>query len=243
MYGVDYESAIELVRLEGCEDDKKGNEKGKEKEQDKNGKDKAALAEGPNKSTPTTSGASSSHETSEINHSSSPTIQTLLAHVNVNAIADYYQIPALKTLAIAKIQDIFDKRWQKEGFLDVVEAAFTVTGDAALQKVVLAALTSHIGALLTLKDFSRVFVVGERMIEVLTDLHKSSVDARTLKQENARLSALKTNLENLVSSIDRRGHCCQCRATFGLYINRDVFSVVTGRPEYNLKCSKCHAKN
>ena len=43
------------------------------------------------------------------------TAETLLGHVRVNAVADYYDIPQLKELANTKIRHIIETNWSPYG--------------------------------------------------------------------------------------------------------------------------------
>ena len=68
-------------------------------------------------------------------------------HILVNAIADYYEIEPLKTVANSRIRRALHKNWPSEGFRDVSKAAIKLTQDKMLHEIVATAATRHIDEL------------------------------------------------------------------------------------------------
>ncbi|KAF9768829.1 hypothetical protein IL306_013816 [Fusarium sp. DS 682] len=64
------------------------------------------------------------------------TVETLLSHLRVNAIADYYDIQSLARLVNSKILSILEKSQDAEMFPRFIQEASTSTRDAALHSII-----------------------------------------------------------------------------------------------------------
>jgi hypothetical protein len=115
------------------------------------------------------------------------TLKSLLFHVKMNAIADYYDIPELRHRASTKIQTIFNTQWSPHDFRIVIREVFNSTGDKELHNILSEVMTAHLDELIGL---------GEDIAppEVISDFANSVI---------RRLIATTKSLENrLVNKIN-----------------------------------------
>lgn len=73
-----------------------------------------------------------------------PIVDILLRHAKVNAIADSYDIPRLRTLAITKIEKILKTTSSTDAFLEVVRETLTSNNDWALHDMVASIAAAHV---------------------------------------------------------------------------------------------------
>lgn len=74
------------------------------------------------------------------------------AHVKMNAIGDYYDIPNLKIEAIVQIEDILVYSWSPRGFSAIMHEAVRTTGDQELLDILAKTASDHIEVLISTKE-------------------------------------------------------------------------------------------
>lgn len=102
----------------------------------------------------------------------------LLPHVEVNCIADYYNIPGLIEEANANIRYILQTCWPPDGFSDVIEAALNTTGDKKLMEIIKEAITDHIHELIDREDFIELEMMNGFMTNVIRRLMTECIQLR-----------------------------------------------------------------
>jgi hypothetical protein len=95
------------------------------------------------------------------------TTAILLRHVQVNAIADYYNIPELKQLSNTKIKHCLETTWSADGFSDIVREVFDSTGDTVLREMMASTAAAHIKELVGLEDFAALDVMSDFTTSVI----------------------------------------------------------------------------
>lgn len=117
------------------------------------------------------------------------TIETLLRHVRVNSIADYYDISSLKQAANAKIQSILNEIWFAQGFPEIISEAFNTTSDEALHEIITATTAKRINELIELPDFATLELMNDFTIALLDKIissHRDEVKTLTKASDSYR---------------------------------------------------------
>jgi hypothetical protein len=186
------------------------------------------------------------------------TAETLLGHVRVNAVADYYDIPQLKELANTKIRHIIETNWSPHGFSEVIKEVFNSTTDRELREIVSLTVAAHIEELLEFEDFAELDVIGDFAIGIIRNMFATykadeSSTSRELRDVKHRLRSLKADYysekstrEHETGKVDRINHCLEilskrqscrnCNADFACYVER---GGTNSKPQYTLRCAKC----
>ncbi|KAI0024199.1 hypothetical protein F4780DRAFT_650869 [Xylariomycetidae sp. FL0641] len=76
-----------------------------------------------------------------------------LAHVRMNAIADYYNISSLRVFALQKAATELATNWSATVFMRVVSDAFDITNDKYLFEMAAGLAVAHMQELLVLEEF------------------------------------------------------------------------------------------
>jgi hypothetical protein len=92
----------------------------------------------------------------------------LLHHVRMNAIADYYDIPLLRQLAVTKFESAIAKKWCSTSFLVAAKEALRITSDNNLHNSMALIASKHIEGLLEHKEFSDM--TGDFTIKVMKNM-------------------------------------------------------------------------
>jgi len=190
----------------------------------------------------------------------------LLCHVNVAAIADYYDIPALKEIVNRKIKTILDTNWSPYGFSTVIKQAFGSTSDTELHSILASTAAEHILELVGQEDFFTCGVVNnfaaDLLKEVVTkysnreeelqqELDDKSYHLRKFegyyKEEQARCAVLEERISHINDSfssclkkLNGTTDCRNCDVEFKCYIER---GGNWDRPTYTLRCARCHCRH
>jgi len=196
------------------------------------------------------------------------TSDILLCHVNVAAIADYYDITTLKEVVNRKIKTVLDTNWSPDGFSTVIKKAFDSTSDPELRNLLASAAAEHILELVGQKDFFTCGIVNDFAADLLKEVMtkyntrnkelqeelintKSRLEAneRYYEQEKAQCEALGKRISYINDSIDgchdklRETDICRnprCDVEFKCYIESGGTS---DRPTYTLRCARCHCRH
>lgn len=198
-------------------------------------------------------------------------LSSLLFHVKMNAIADYYDVSELRVRANAKIRTILDTSWFSYNFPIVLREVFGSTGDKELHGILSKVMVAHIDELIGQAESSiaPADLFSDFAMSVVRNMAAANRDLRdsfTRKSEdleyqrgeavdNLRRSILETReaayrLENLRTGVDnfnkllRRTTSCRstsCNNMFGCYM--DVDQVEADHPSYILRCSRCNCRH
>lgn len=196
------------------------------------------------------------------------TTEILLHHVKVNAIADYYDMPPLKQLANAKIQNILETNWSANNFSDVVKEAFNSTSDTALHEIITSTAIAHIEELIEHEDFMAVKVISDFALGILRNTiaaykAREELSTRKLQAAESRLRSIEQDyasekslrdkesirtdriIENMNDCVEtlRETETCRnprCEAEFTCYIERGGTMY---EPKYLLRCARCRCRH
>ncbi len=152
---------------------------------------------------------------------------SLVEHIRVNSIGDYYGVDSLTSLANSKIQHLLraskDPSWIT-ALPSAIEAAVGSTGDDELLGILASAIAANISALLELDQFKSLHVMTDFSIKVLQSCAERlrtmeegfGHDIAVLTQKNeSRVSTLEGSLRGLISM----SRCRNCRQTSDLFTN------------------------
>jgi len=144
------------------------------------------------------------------------TAETLLGHVRVNAVADYYDIPQLKELANTKIRHIIQTNWSPYGFSEVIKEVFNSTTDKELREIMSLTVAAHIEELLEFEDFTELGVIGDFAI------------------------GKADRINHFLKILSKIQSYRNCDADFTCYVERGGTIL---EPQYTLRCAKCHCRH
>ncbi|OAA64237.1 BTB/POZ fold protein [Niveomyces insectorum RCEF 264] len=186
--------------------------------------------------------------------------QPLLAHIQVNAAADYYNLPKLGKLANEKIKHLLQTTWSAQGFLDAAKEAFSLTGDTALFKLLASTAAIHLEEIIDMESFAELDLPNDFTLQIL----RSCVGKlKTFKNLQHAQSQLETDLnherswreseaERAGKAMDNINECLQtlymtkscrngnCTATFPCYIEAHGSAYL---PSYTLRCARCRCRH
>ena len=146
-------------------------------------------------------------------------LKSLLFHIKMNSIADYYDIPELRQRANTEIEYILNTSWSPCNFPIIIQEAVKSTGDKELRNILSDAMAAHMDELVEL---------GEDIAppELISDF-AFSVIRRLVAEKQQKLESMN-KFKALLSKTSRCHHCCfEFRCT--------IVEVGT----YNLSCTQC----
>lgn len=184
-----------------------------------------------------------------------------MCHVKANSIADYYNIPPLKTVANQNVKFLLDHGWQSKGFADVIAYAFEATRDKELHELLATSAARNAEELYKdedfvnlshLSDFSNL-VIGNKMNEIrILKEHLELLKVRLqvteergrserimCQQEKARGDRIIANVDQVLSRLFKTSSCDgeDCDAEFPCHIEKKPPPY---EPKYILRCTKCN---
>ncbi|KAI3326015.1 hypothetical protein HD806DRAFT_488902 [Xylariaceae sp. AK1471] len=83
-------------------------------------------------------------------------VDVLRCHLEVNTMADYYQIDPLCQLSTTKFQTIIEDEWSADIFTTILEMEFRNAGNVGFYKIVASVATAHLTELSTHAAFSKL---------------------------------------------------------------------------------------
>ncbi|KAI0913843.1 hypothetical protein F4823DRAFT_575670 [Ustulina deusta] len=129
---------------------------------------------------------------------SSTIANTMLYHVRVNGIADYYDVTGLATLSVTRLSVLLQQYWSERGFCELVQEAGTLTGDKNLRQLLIKTAASHAPELLHGGWFSEGRIANDMAAEVLKAL---SGHVEHLRSRIVRAETKNNSLENLLREL------------------------------------------
>ncbi|KAL6699148.1 hypothetical protein J3F84DRAFT_365053 [Trichoderma pleuroticola] len=214
------------------------------------------------KSTSTSTPASKTTNTTLPAPVASASTQDTLAHVRVNAIADYYGIQGLTLLANQKIQQAYQAKWDAKAFLTSAKETLDNTGDKKLHGMMALLAAQHLEELIASPQLADL--VGDFAAEVLRyhahkleasrqeqlqAIRQEQVAAQTRQAEvqalsqaaEAKTGRVIANINRVITMMCDRQYCRNnaCGEDFGCYLEQ----VGSDEPSYVLRCSWCRCRH
>jgi hypothetical protein len=177
-------------------------------------------------------------------------LKSLLFHVRMNSIADYYDIPELRQCASTEAQNILNTSWSPCNFPIVIQEVFKSTGDKELRDILSDATAAHMDELVELgggiappeviSDFAynvlrKLVVASKSRIEDLeSQLHEAKRQAQLTVRAH---ESTKRNIEKFSRLFNTQRCCCR----------NSGFSMVEvdpreDSPSYKLCCRSCSSE-
>jgi hypothetical protein len=200
-------------------------------------------------------------ETGEVTRSK--TLESLLFHVKMNSIADYYDISELRDYASTQVQNILNTSWSSRNFSVVIREVVNSTKDKELHDILLGAMAVHIDELIGLgediappeaiSDFagnvlrkltvatkSTQHILVQRVKDLESRLHETKQQFQLERSAHESTSVKMKGIENsilLFSQLLGRTHKCRhCHTDFNCYMEQVDLSYV-------LRCAECHCRH
>jgi len=174
---------------------------------------------------------------------------SLLEHVHVNSIADYYGVDRLVSLANTKIELLLESNGDDQSLVaslpSATEAAVRSTGDDGLVGILASASAANIATLLELEQFTSLSLLTDFSLKVLQScarrnqaLVEEQVDSnRQLRGARAQTQQRDfeiTTLKECLKVLNRTEQCRNCAADFHCSIDAS---------ECILRCARCRCKH
>ncbi|KAM4054396.1 BTB/POZ domain-containing protein [Hirsutella rhossiliensis] len=190
------------------------------------------------------------------------TAASLIHHVHVNCIGDYYAIDALVSLADSKIKRIIDLQGKDKTWVSslptMTQEALEWTGDNELLEILASATAENISALVGTYEFKSLKPITDFSLKVLrycdekirglgeelqqTKLQVQSLESRLAIEASAyqvmtmEKSAEKSAFDRCLQTLRKTRRCrnVNCDSVFGCYIDPE---------ERVLRCQGCKCKH
>lgn len=183
------------------------------------------------------------------------TVEDLLAHLRVNAIADYYDIQNLTQYANSKIRAILEEGQDAKVFPQVIQELSASNRDPDIHSIIASAAVACIGGFCELKAFQDVKLEHSLFTEIL---HACSERIQTLQRQ---LDVAQHNVviyqelrdderrgkESVIKQIDRSMDLLKqtygsrhCAKGFGCYFEK---MDLEGHPSYIIRCEECRCRH
>ncbi|KAH8670530.1 hypothetical protein BGZ61DRAFT_107493 [Ilyonectria robusta] len=176
---------------------------------------------------------------------------TLLCHVRMNAIGNYYDIPPLLKLANRYIESIFRQNWSADSFSDVVIDALKRTGDESLHTIMSTTASDHISELVQSNNFARLKSDGDFMYKVLKNCGnrirqldesvQNLTTISTMSEANAnKAPTIIAAIDQCLNNLKQTRNCRNCNHYFSCYIQNTGSGL---DPVYTLRCADCECRH
>ncbi|EGC44075.1 conserved hypothetical protein [Histoplasma capsulatum var. duboisii H88] len=184
----------------------------------------------------------------------SPRMDQLLSHhIQINTIADYYDVAKLRELSNSRIQEILTTSWSPHGFGTAIEEALRSTGDKKLHEILAESAAARIETLVDANENITSEDFAQSVICKVVDLYKKANEE--LKQQlqllGNKLSIAQSDIEtavrvkkdfdNCIQLLQQTKYCrnINCDADFSCYFED------TGHWNnvHILRCSKCQCRH
>lgn len=118
---------------------------------------------------------------------------TIIYHVRMNEIANYYDVPRLVQLANAKTDYVLKNHWSTEAFVSAMREA--VAGEKGLQHIFAAAASQHMDDIVPHSGFARLDNISPFTLELM----------RILRGEIDHLTTVGSMLEKEMMEMEGLG--------------------------------------
>lgn len=187
-----------------------------------------------------------------------PDPESIIEHVRVSAMAEYYKVEDLKQLAISKVQEVGQVSWNATAFMRAANYAITSTSEDELHDSMARAGSSHIKELLAHSDMEKLISpFGVRLLQSYVDRMEQAKDdlicdhmslQRDLKSQRFQLDGANRQIESMYKSLAKcrnsllkKRHCKNpnCRAEFPILLEHGVYD---SEFRLRIRCSKCGSR-
>ncbi|KAI0530451.1 hypothetical protein GGR58DRAFT_231648 [Xylaria digitata] len=179
-----------------------------------------------------------------------PIYEQLISHSRMNAIADYYDIPALRTLSTEKTRSILESNWSAKDFCDFLRDSSGSTGDWQFHQTLGTIAMEHVDEILENRLLDDIHVVRElspymlskccsQLSETRSRLKTAVNDCQSACQKAVNVSTSLTECRSLLS----KWSSCRnqmCEAKFNCFF--DTKGPLSS-PTYFLRCSHCNCRH
>jgi hypothetical protein len=183
------------------------------------------------------------------------TVEDLLSHLRVNAIADYYNIQNLAQLANSKIRVILEEGQNANMFPRVVQEVSSSNRDPDIRSIIASAAATCIEELSELKAFQDVELEHNLSTEILRacseriqtlQRHLDVAQQNVIIYQEFRDDERRVK-ESVIEQIDKSMDllkqtygCRHCAKGFGCYFEK---KGLEGHPSYILRCKECRCRH
>ncbi|GAW23126.1 hypothetical protein ANO14919_126760 [Xylariales sp. No.14919] len=184
-------------------------------------------------------GSDSAVNTSDYERTSS-VCEQLISHSRVNAVADYYDIPALETLSIEKARRILKSNWSAHDFCAFLRQSSGSTGDGEFFRMLATIAMEHLEEISEnhlLDDTNAVRDLSPYMVSICCSMLLEV--RRLLETTTQKAVESSTGLAECESLLSKWSSCRnpECSAEFNCRFE------TKGSPAYFLRCSKCRYRH
>lgn len=174
--------------------------------------------------------------------------ETLLLHLRVNAIADYYDIKSMAALANSNIRSILENTQDADLFSRFVLEASNSTGDVVLHSIIASTAANRIEELTESQAFLDIELGNNLSIGILRgcaerirELQNQLKHIQMLRaSESLRNNHIIENIDNCVRTMKETNECRHCEASFACYIEKHGKEL---EPSYTLRCEECRCRH
>ncbi|KAI0516871.1 hypothetical protein F5B22DRAFT_606822 [Xylaria bambusicola] len=165
----------------------------------------------------------------------------LTSHARMNAIADYYAIPALATLSTANFRRVLEDEWSAKDFCGFLRGSKGMMGDAQFKKMLGAMTMRHLEEVAENHLLDDEDVVRELSPYLLPELYCLLKSTKELLEDSTkRAKGLEDNQAQCVSLLSRWSSCRHCPAKFHCFLEKEYQIPSSG---LLLRCSKCRTRH
>ena len=165
-------------------------------------------------------------------------LKSLLFHVRMNSIADYYDIPELRRCANTELETILNTSWFPCNFPIVIQEVVKSTGDKELRDILSGAMAAHMDELLELgKGIAPPEVISDFAYSVLRRLVAAMRQAKRQAQFTVRAhESTKKSIEKFKKLHNSAIKCGNYYCNGGFTMEVDTRKAP---PSYKLCCKQC----
>lgn len=153
-------------------------------------------------------------------------------HVEMNAIANFYAVAGLSSLANRRIAMIFDnnKNWNAASFSKFVQTAYEISNDVDLSEISTTVAARHIDELMACPPFKAMELPSSFYFDTLCKaMSRLKADSEEMRK---KLDGLSTAVLGIIRGVNQ-GFCTICGETFGCEINAHDLH------RFEIRCRNC----
>jgi hypothetical protein len=183
------------------------------------------------------------------------TTKDLLAHLRVNAIADYYNVQSLTEYANSKIRAILEEGKDAKVFPQVIQELSASNRDPDIYSIIASAAVAHIEELCELKAFQELKLEHNLFTEIfracseriqtlqrrLDVAQQNVVIYQELRDDERRgKESVIKQMDKSVELLKQTYGCRHCAKGFGCYFEK---MGLEGHPSYVIRCKECRCRH
>jgi len=165
-------------------------------------------------------------------------LKSLLFHIRMNSIADYYDIPELRHCANTEVQNILSTSWSPRNFPIIIQEVVKSTGDKELRDILSGAMAAHMDELVELGEgIAPPEVISDFAYSVLRRLVVAMHEAKRQARLTIRAhESMKQNIEAFKKLHNATTKCSNYYCSGGFTMEVDPRK---DPPSYKLCCRQC----